>query len=116
MPTYMLDITVTDRYRPDMRPQLESLAQTPREGWEFREGWKSGSVSYWRFTTYQEHASLAAVCASIATVALEEGTEQMPVTASMAIRDVSFALEEVLPYRYSKARPRGRGGPVAAAT
>jgi hypothetical protein len=107
---YMVDLTATDRYLTSQkhRDQLRGYTKNPRPGWEFRESWKKGGVTFYRFSKMVEAATVSDVCDAYAEEIEEVGLAGVPITAQWVAHDLSYDVRDLVPYRYAKARPRGR--------
>jgi hypothetical protein len=113
MPTYMLDLTMTDRYLEDQprRRRLHDVAHGGIDGtWEFREEWRSGSSTFYRMTTLIEAPHVpelfAKLQAEMGACFPVDAERWFPKTVQLVVRDIVFDLNDVLPYRYTKPRPR----------
>ena len=101
MPTYHLDVTVSDRYldQPHALALREWVGRAP--GFQEVDTWHAGPVHFWRFTLLMDRPSLADLFDTLKAMRSEFiGEANVPLVTQLAIRDVRFSLEEALPYRY----------------
>lgn len=113
MPTYLVDVTLTDRYAPGS-PTLRRLKKDPPPGWEYREDWKVGSVYFCRMTSVVDAPRMGTAVAELARTAEDVfGSNYTAKGAQLVVRDAAFELEDLLPYRYRKPRPRANGSGAA---
>lgn len=111
MPAYHIDSTLTDRFTSNIDV---AVAMAVGQGWEVRDEWTVSDVRYVRLTKIIESNNVTDLLEHMfnnALLALEEmglsrDSELPPVTVSIAIRDTQFALDESLPYRYTRPVPR----------
>jgi hypothetical protein len=104
MPTFLVDLTLTNRYLPEM----PEMADGRHPDWELRDDWRVGGVRFLRLTrTFPGVPNGAVLVQELADEADKVfGDDHPSVVAQLAIRDATFELDDVLPYRYTKPRPR----------